>query len=162
MSHIHQKQSPLQNCPEPYSIPVDNKEETFEGKLLCSTEGMPALTDSVGTAVHRPPSGVHVLPVVLRAGRRRHCGRGKSTPPGAVIGAVVKSAMLEAIACSVRKLMRQEAWPLVQKRPSLLEKDMNSSLLDALVTNRALNKAQRAGQKTNERARLFFKNFNVF
>lgn len=129
---------------------MDNKEEIFEGKLLYWTEGMPALTDSVGTAVHRPPSGtevshVHVLPVVLRAGRRRHCGRGKSTPPGAVIGAVVKSAMLEAIACSVRKLMRQEAWPLVWKRPSLLQKDMNSSLLHALVTNRALNKAQRAG-----------------
>lgn len=80
-----------------------------------------------------------------RGGRHRHCGRGKSTPPGAVIGAVVKSAMLEAIACSVRKLMRQEAWPLVWKRPSLLQKDMNSSLLHALVTNRALNKAQRAG-----------------
>lgn len=120
---------------------MDNKEETFEGKLSYSTEGMPALTESVGSA--GPLWHVHVLPVVLRAGRRRHCGRGKSTPPGAVIGAVVKSAMLEAIACSVRKLMRQEAWPLVWKRPSLVQKDMNSSLLHALVTNRALNKAQR-------------------
>lgn len=130
---------------------MDNIEETSEGKLLCSTGGMPALMDSVGTAVHGPLSVTEVshvlldLLVALGAGQHRHCGRGKSTPPGAVIGAVVKSAMLEAIACSVRKLMRQEAWPLVWKRPSLLQKDMNSSLLHALVTNRALNKAQRAG-----------------